>query len=222
MQKRIAFSAVLVLIFILYLMIIHIFDSDRKSKRFLQSQEVYLRSLGYLVGDRPAVSYYSEVSAILKANQIVNNTIRSMGQNELNSETILRQAGPMYSNGAHQKKLGFPNPDWDQNSVQVGDQTYLLDDIYCVAKYLSRTLEVNANGTDLDMAYSCFAMGIQLSRYEDKILTLCGIGCRDRALKWLIEYYSKADDQKKVILMKKYLDEVRVEFEETKKKRDSL
>jgi hypothetical protein len=87
MQKKIAFSAVLVFIFILYLMIIHIFDSDRKSKRFLQSQEVYLRSLGYLVGDRPAVSFYSEVSAILKANQITNNTIRSMGQNELNSES---------------------------------------------------------------------------------------------------------------------------------------
>jgi hypothetical protein len=197
---------------------IHKLINVNKGYSYLHEQEAYLNDLGYLVGDQPAIGFYSEASAILKANNITNDTIRSLGQDDLCSETIIQQVVPLCMKGAQQVNLGISAPVWDQDSVQVDDHVYMLEDIRCVGRYLARVLEYQAKGTDLGAAHACFAMGVQLSRYKNELFNVCGMACRDRALKWLIGFYSKSEDQEKISQMKKFQEEVSSEFDRFRKR----
>ena len=199
----------IVIILIVCLAGYNIFSKKNISGKLTQD---YVVENSFLVDQTEGISSYREIFKLLAANNIDIMNIKKDKAVLLSEEDKVKLID-FFIKGAKSQKLGIKKPgilksmssDFDPELKKALKIPYLIN------PFLSET------DTQKELVIAFMAFGEQLCKYNDMVINLMGIGCKQKSIAFIIDN-DPGDDE---LLTKKHLElktEIQNDFERIKKR----
>lgn len=202
MQKRKLFITLTGIIIILFICLVS-YNNFSKNEYSGRLTKDYVVENGFLIDQTEGLSSYQEIFKLLAANNIDIMNVKKDKPVQL-SEEDKGKVIELFIRGAKSKELGIQEPGWLEN-LSSGFEPELMKTLK-IYRLINGFLDETDSQKELVIAFMAF--GEQLCKYDDKIISLLGIGCKQKSIEFLIDN-DPGDDE----LLTKKLLELKTEIE---------